>query len=241
MKLKAAAVCFLVLVTTTSGAQTAHPTKKAALSKPEARTAATTSAPAPVPVPFVCPDVEAKQSCNSYEELVRAKDGGLQDDNDDRYICFRKHTDEFFVLAVSPAQFEKTWNEKYRKMMVDPSATVDGAGYADSYKDGVENEHILPAFYFSGLWRPSFGDAVFFTATEFNFEKINEKESPSTVSINSGQVSVTYKYQNPMKQDIVYTLTIQRSTGRFVEAYQKASEQIPFSQDTGRCVYQKPQ
>jgi hypothetical protein len=187
---------------------------------------------------FVCPDSEAKLSCKSYEELVKAKDQSLPSVSDERYVCFRKSADEFFVIAFSAPRFEKIWNEKYKTVMTDPSATLDGTGYADSFKNGVESPQLLPSFFFTGTWRP-YNDGIF-SASALDFEAIDFKRDPhSALDINRSQFSVSYKYKNTTKQDVIYKLTIQRSTGRFIESFHNAIGQETLSQNTGRCVYQK--
>lgn len=228
---QAAVVFLLVLLTVTSSSQTTNLQKKAALKKPAAKSAT----PRPV---FTCPDPEAKQGCKSYEELARAKDSGLPGKFDERYVCFRKNADEFFVVAYSTPLFQPTWNEKYKKAIVDPSATSEGSGFASTYVNGVDDSHTMPAFFFEGTWRP-YEDGLF-SASKFNFEDIKTTDDPhSSMYINRGQLSITYRYQNALDAGVVYSLTIQRSTGRFVESFQKLSEKVPFLQSTGRCTYQK--
>ena len=223
-----AAVLVLALATATFGAQTPK-RQKAILNEPAA-----TAAPA-----FVCPDSEAKPSCTSYTELVRAKDKGLKATGDDRFVCFKKNKDEFFVIVFPPPQLPLTYNEKFKKMMVEPSATSVGAGYSTTFKDGVENEQIMPSFFFSGKWREIFGPS--FSADSFGIEETDTTHNGSTLTINESQFSATYKYKNLKNEDVIYSLTIQRSTGRFTESYQQTSEQFPSAQDTGRCIYQKAQ
>lgn len=187
---------------------------------------------------FTCPEPEAKQSCNSYVEMAKAKDSALPSKTDNRYVCFRRNVDQFFVVAFATPFFLPTWNEKYKKTMVDPSATNEGSGFASTFKDGVEDSRSMPSLFFSGTWRPY--DEGMFSATDLNFEKIKTTDEPlSSVYINYSQLSLTYNYQSSTNTDVIYSLTIQRSTGRFVESFQKKSEQTPFFEGTGRCIYQK--
>ena len=187
---------------------------------------------------FTCPEPEAKQSCNSYVELARAKDSGLPTKADDRYVCFRRNVDEFFVVGFGAPFFERSWNEKYKKMMIDPDATQEGSGFASTFKDGVDDSRVVPSLFFTGTWRPY--DDGMFSATDINFEKIKTiDDPPSSVYINQNQLSITYNYKNSTDADVIYILTIQRSTGRFVESFQKKSDKIVFLQGTGRCIYQK--
>jgi hypothetical protein len=183
---------------------------------------------------FACPDAEAKPACRSYQELLKAKDKSLPDS--DAYICFRKNVDQFFVLGLGTPYFPKHWDEDSKRMVSD-STPIEGFGYAQTYKDGVLDTATIPSFSFSGQWRwlQSFSESPYFTSTEFNFE--SQDQSDTGVSIRATQVSVEFKYKNKLDKTIRYSLAIQRSTGRFAESFRVEEEKIPFSENTGYCVY----
>jgi hypothetical protein len=121
---------------------------------------------------FVCPDAEAQQACKSYQELLKAKDTGLPSD---AYVCFRKKTDEFFVVHVLQPVFPKHWDEESKQMVTDESP-LRGFGYAQTYKDGVLDPKTMPALAFSGQWQPEslFSKSSVFTADTIYLTKLDK-------------------------------------------------------------------
>jgi hypothetical protein len=80
-----------------------------------------------------------------------------------------------------------------------------------------------------------FWDGTFISEV-INLEKQDEANPASSVVIDDSQIAIHQTYKNPLDKKISYTLTIQRSTGRFSENFLRESEQIPFAQDVGRCL-----
>lgn len=182
---------------------------------------------------FVCPDAEAQQGCKSYQELLKAKDKSLPDD---AYFCFRKKEDEFFAVRFNRPYFTKRWDEESKQMVPDETPH-SGIGYAQTYKDGVLDSTKMPTFNFSGQWRSmQWSESGIFISDTLNFKKQDENDHDVGVSIDETQINVVFKYQNPMDKTIRYTLTIQRSTGRFAESFRIEAEKIPFSESTGYCI-----
>lgn len=203
------------------------PTKAAA---PKARTRTT----------FECPDPEAKQACKSYEELLRAKDTSLPSDG---YVCFRKNADEFFVFSFTKPYFRKRWDAEEKQTVIDSDYTPSGAGSVRTYTNGIEDDNSMPSFFFSGKWQamPSFSakqaiDSAF-TSDTINFKKQSDDEKDVGISISDDQINVSYKYESKLGDTTVYTLAVQRSTGRFSESFQKDNEKLPFLQNLGYCIY----
>lgn len=187
---------------------------------------------------FICPDAEAKQACMSYRELLDAKDSGLIDELDDTYVCFRKSTDEFFVIAYSNPTFGKVWNPNLKRMVLDSTKRPEGSGYAESYKDGIEDSTVMPSIFFAGFWIPYPQPGGVFVSDEINFEKQKPGQA-SNVSVSQSQVYLQYEYQNISNEPMEYNLTIQRSTRRYSEHFQEKAKQIPILENTSRCVYHK--
>jgi hypothetical protein len=184
---------------------------------------------------FVCPDAEAQQPCKSYQELLKAKDTGLP--ASDSYICFRKRVDEFFVVHISKPYFQKHWDQDLKQMVADEAAHP-GSGYAQTYKDGVLDLNTMPSLFFSGQWQPiPDSESGFFVSDKINRTKQDENDPNVGVSIDETQVNVGYKYKNRFEKTIQYTLTIQRSTGRFAESFLEEAGKFPFSQGVGYCAY----
>jgi len=197
------------------------PPKKAAPKTPTAK-----------PV-FVCPDTEAQQACKSYQELLKARDSGLPATN--AYICFRKSADEFFVVTFNRPYFPKHWDKESKELVPDDSARR-GFGHAETYKDGVLDSTAMPSLSFSGEWLPLYPESGFFTSNKINGMDLDEKDPNVGVSIEDAQINIGYKYAYRAEKTITYTLTIQRSTGRFAESF-KEEGKFPFLEGTGYCVY----
>jgi len=184
---------------------------------------------------FVCPDPEAQQACKSYQELVKAKDEGLP--ASDAYICFRKNIDEFFVVSFFTPYFRKHWDQELKQMVADESQHP-GYGVAEVYKDGVLDLNTMPSLFFSGQWQSlPFSGSGYFVSDKINRKKQDENDPNVGVSIDESQVSVGYKYKNRFDKTTQYTLTIQRSTGRFAESFLVEADKVPFLERTGYCSY----
>ena len=197
-----------------------------------------TSAKKPRPRPlFECPDPEAKQACKSYEELLRAKDSGLPND-DYVYACFRKKTDAFFMLSFAGPSFQEHWDQDRKQMVADREYTPPGYGWARAYTNGIADSSDMPSLSFSGTWHaPIYKGAGTFISDYINFKEQNKEDKDVGVSIDDEQISVAYKYENKLEETIRYELVIQRSTGRFSETFQKVKQQIPIQENIGYCVY----
>jgi hypothetical protein len=184
---------------------------------------------------LVCPDAEAQQACRSYQELLKAKDTGLPADK--AYICFRKKVDEFFVVSFFTPYFRKHWDQELKQMVADQSQRP-GYGLAQTYKDGVLSLSVTPALVFSGQWQPiPYSESGIFVSDRINTMKQDQNDANVGVSIDESQVSIGYKYKNKNDKTTQYTLTIQRSTGRFTESFLEEAEKVPFLEGTGYCAY----
>jgi hypothetical protein len=182
---------------------------------------------------FVCPDADAQQACKSYEELLKANDSGILNQD---YVCFQKNQDKFFVVRFSKPHFSKKWDPDLKQMIVDSEAKSTGIGDVKSYKEGVQNLTMMPSLIFSGTWVPyPDPESGTFRADSVNFKK-KQDDDPVVVFIDESQFAIDgYKYQNTSGKTIIYNLTIQRSTGRFTEKFQDEPNNIPFSESSGHC------
>lgn len=216
-------VCFMVFVAACAG-QAASGAKKLTRKTPQ-------SAPSLV----ACPEPETQKACKSYEELVRAKDTGLPGH---AYVCFRKDSDEFFVISFTEPYFLKHWDRELKEVVIDTEQTRPGGEFARTYRNGVEDSSVPPSLFYRGRWSP-YGESGLFASEKINFKKQDENDPEVGVSIDENQLNVGYKYQNRFEKTITYSLTIQRSTGRFAESFRSESDKVPFSDSAGRCVFRK--
>ena len=219
--------CFLIALLVSTGLSQTGRVRKKAPPKPQ-----------PTPEPsFVCPEPAFEQGCRSYRELVAGKGKRLPDEN--YYVCFRKDVGEFFVISFSTPIYPLVWNETLHKSVLDPQATAAGFGVIESYQDGVQKDTAPPSVEFAGTWKSYGRDPGFFRADEINHQPNDPKDEVSLVNINDAQISAAYKYKSESDNSVVYSVTIQRSTGRFTESFRKEPEQGPMIENAGRCVYRK--
>lgn len=186
----------------------------------------------PVSPSFVCPDSESQKACKSYDELVKAKDDGLPSHG---YVCFRKNQDDVFVISFSKPVFRTHWNADSKKYSFDDQQKLYGFGSAQTYRDGVQDDSVMPSLSFDGTWTILAGSPMF-VSDQINFKSKDEKDKDVGVSIYDSQLIIVYKYQNKADKNMTYNLTIQRSTGRFSEHFQEEGEKLPFIEGTGRCI-----
>ena len=166
---------------------------------------------------FSCPDPTAKAACESYSEMLNAKDNDLSSEG---YVCFRPNIDEFFTVAFS-----------YPNLRPDHA----GIGWLKTYRNGVGDPTRMPYLMFTGYWT-TFGKIL--TSDEINGQR-EPDDHRGTVSVNDSVVTVwDYRYKNAGGDEVSYSLTIQRSTRRFAESYTMVKPQMPpLLEGTGRCIW----
>jgi hypothetical protein len=170
-----------------------------------------------------CPESKAQIACQSFWELVQAKDKSLPNNG---YACFRRGADEFFVVSFDRPYFAKHWDDK----------GIEGYGNVQSYQDGVLTSEVMQTLVFWGIWTPN-GAAFLSEGIQVAYKLGEQHNPPEYVSIDDTQFTLSLKYQNGADKTILYSLTIQRSTGRFTEAYSDKSEGASFLENSGRCTY----
>jgi hypothetical protein len=188
---------------------------------------------------FICPEPEAKQACQSYDELRKAKDPAAYLND---YVCFRRNTDEFFVVWFGKPHFKKKWNPERKQLVIENGETEQGLGFTETYANGVNNSRVLPNFSFSGTWVPTspYSDSsANFTSDKVNKRENDEKDKITGVYIDQYQFQAAFQYKNAVDETIDYVLTIQRSTGRFAENFTEEPKKVPFSENVGRCISAK--
>ncbi len=184
------------------------------------------------PATFTCPDTEARQACKSYEELLKANEAGL---SDAAYVCFRKNADEFFAISFLRPSFRKRWDADLKQLVLDGERTYPGYGSVWTYREGVQDPSMMPALSFSGTWIP-YDETGIFASEKVGFKKQDENDPDVGVYIDASQFNAGYTYENKLGNKVRYSLTIQRSTGRFAESFQVETEKVPFREDAGYCI-----
>jgi hypothetical protein len=183
---------------------------------------------------FHCPDTKAKQACDSFAELLKAKDSDIPASG---YACFRPEDDEFFVVEFTQPSFVWTIDPDTKKRTIPQGSKSIATGSMTSFRNGVTDSSVLPTFFFLGSWRPLWDNESVFASEQVNFQDAQAGEL-STITITGSQLSVNdYPYTNRSDKKVEYNLTLQRSTGRFSENYKYVGDSVPFLEHSGRCVW----
>jgi len=181
---------------------------------------------------FTCPDPDAGPACKSYSELLEAKDSGVLEG---AYACFRKQADQFFVIKFNEPYVRRVPDKNSNQLVIEPRQEQYGSGYFQTYDNGIAASDLMPNLVFSGSWREYLG-SMHFASHDINLEPTPEGQL-AVVVIDDTQLNIVrYKYKSATGLETEYSLTIQRSTGRFTESYRQGGE-VPFLESTGRCVY----
>jgi len=194
---------------------------------------------------FPCPT--HSPGCDSYEELLNAKDPSIASP-EVRYACFRDASDEFFVIkAVDPLLLPSLW-WKWNPTLATyvPNFAADSSEVSlevATFSNGVEDDSRMPYIYAQGKWLPMFGNGLHFFGSSRRYDSKTSKWIPNrdaTASVDDSQVSVELKYDSQTNKKVEYSLTMQRSTKRFKEAFNVIGDPKADFDNTGRCVEVKP-
>ena len=187
--------------------------------------AQTASRPAATDNTLDCTTVDSSPGCNSFNEMVLKKDKELLDalnGVDITYACFEKSRDSFVMIAVQPAE-----EYRYQKTRAPSLVTQSGWMFFQRYNDGVSEGLRLIV----GAWTKGPAVPEYFSADSSNKE--------ATASFTEDEVTVGFSYENLGKTKTDYTMSIRRSTLRFLETYRFPSENnktTNSSTDTGHCA-----
>lgn len=181
---------------------------------------------------FDCPVSSA--GCASYQELVKAGDEAVI--TDVRYVCFRQFSDEFFVVkAHEPMLYPWSWykwNPKQAEYELKPDQQSPGWVQLQTFQNGVASDSTMPNMFVYGKWMTLFR-ALYYAAT---LRSVAGKEVPGSLTIDSSQLAISKTYPAQTGKRVTYSLTVQRSTKRFVEQFSvQNSPKEAFSYE-GRCV-----
>ncbi len=186
---------------------------------------------------FTCPDSFAAEACKSFEELYRAGDEGVYVEaasvsKNTGYVCFRRGSDEFFVIWLTQPSFLKHLDGETHKLVPNDDATDSGLGHIYAFAHGIEDFSLQPSFYFLGIWSEPL--APTFEAMKIDGQEISDPDHFG-FAVDPYQFSAARRYKNRAGKDIDYKLVIQRSTGRFSESFTEDSAKFPFLETNGRC------
>jgi hypothetical protein len=183
-----------------------------------------------------CPDAIYQKACDSYAELLKAKDDGVRinvGQGGVALVCFRKDADSFFVFRLGGPLWTKGHFDADKKTYLpDHDAVSWQVGTVVEFVDGISQNRTMHLQVFSGDW--SLPDDPTFVADKINLQATDN--NLSSLAVDRRQVSGTLRYKNALNKNMDYGLVIQRSTGRFTETYTQEGEQIPTLEQQGRCI-----
>lgn len=184
---------------------------------------------------FSCPTTSA--GCNSYEELLKAKDASITSGLV-HYVCFQDSIDEFFVIEyvdpyLSPRRLYK-WNSMLTEYELNPDVSIiPGIVIITSFKDGVENDSVMPRAFAYGMWKIANG------VLTFNASLLN-KSTNFSINMDNNQILFFDKYKSVSGRNVNYTFAIQLSTKRFSEQYKFENDSKNNFDTSGRCIGVSP-
>jgi hypothetical protein len=139
------------------------------------------------------------------------------------YVCFRPNDDAFLIFHVeAPTQYSWQWEK-----------LDGGAG---------ERQHALPAlaeFRDGVLYRTTLGIGYWYRfgpgkEPTFKSEPDERLKETAAVFMDDTEIFVDHPFKNQNGGTTQYSLTIRRSTGRFVETF--AGENAPITTHSGTCL-----
>jgi hypothetical protein len=197
---------------------------------------------------FVCPDSSEKRACDSYSELVQARDKGVTD-SDVKYVCFRDYSDEFFVMQLSepflsPWQWYE-WNKtvaRYTLKTYPQLPKLQTYSLIQTYSGGVGDDSKMPSLFVLGTLTyvgPEDNGVFVFRAqpTRLDARTKQQVSDPDTVFvINTDRAEFSQKYVSVAKKKVQYSLLVQLSTKRFRESFNFPDDPKSSLEGSGRCI-----
>ena len=188
--------------------------------------------PFPSALPADCKAVESVSACKSFNEMLEKQDPDIlkfvTDKSRTTYACFETDRDAFIMVSFAKPM-EHAWHlDKQSNVWL----TQRGNFTLNQYSNGVYDRGrvALP------MWT-RFGSEDEHPTAETAESKVpaGANARVADVSIDEGEVTVSYSFENIQNTVTDYLLQIRRSTRRFVETYgvKGAKSQV---NDTGYCA-----
>jgi hypothetical protein len=189
---------------------------------------------------------ETAVACRSFRELLRASDPDLIDilgRLGEVYVCYRPDEDSFFTLYFADP-YQRGWRKSEESDMdlfkLPRGYLVQLADLGVNYYEkgvAVENNHI-EGF---GQWSYLVLDKDLPWEQLTKVAVSNAKMTPlggrdEGPEVDDSLVKVTESYKNRKSEDVQHILQIQRSTGRYTEAFIKRATGETFLDYSGQCL-----
>ncbi len=147
-----------------------------------------------------CPQTAATTACNSFKQLVDARDESILRSLDPLYIsyvCFHENEDVFFTLRVAP--------------LLDGFVNYPTALFFSGYQDGVS---ALSRFV-QGMWTRD----IDLKESIFKSDGVPYNKATDKAEIDGIEVFLQYAFENQAGSSTTQTVRIRRSTGRFIQSF----------------------
>lgn len=180
-----------------------------------------------------CPDQNATVACNSFREVLIARDQDLMDDMGTKahfYACFEPKTDVFFEVYFSEPEHD-LWSDDAPEHMNagrrEP-LTQGGSAGVIFYKNGVWNEEMSHHNMADWQFRPS----------RESEEGTSETSTFDGKNIHIARTKLIYvdKYKNQAGTETEHEIDLQLQTGRYVESYSDVTSGKTVEESSGRCL-----
>jgi hypothetical protein len=176
------------------------------------RTAERATVAKPATQKLSCPQPGAAAACNSFTQLVEARDESiLRSLEPISYVCFHENEDIFFTLRVAP--------------LLEGFANYPTAMFFSEYRDGVSD---LGAFV-QGMWTRD----IELKESIFKSSGAPSNKATDKAEIDGLEVFLQYAFKNQLGSSTTHTVQIRRSTGRFTESISSPGGRQTYS---GSCA-----
>lgn len=192
------------------------------LAQAQQKTAEKLRAPTKPKTPTVnCSEAQTSKACRSFKQLLEAHDNDILDtlSSPTSYVCFRPSEDAFLIFRVR-APYRDLWKQPDDHV----GETQPSSETLTEYRDGVLYNVVAGLGYW---WRSSPDGEPEFTLQNSRIEGL-------MLAIFPTEISIDYPFKKQNGGTTHYSLTIRRSTGRFIETF--AGENTPITTHSGTCL-----
>ena len=168
-----------------------------------------------------CSDATTQKACRSFKQLVDAHDADILDriSAPPLYVCFRPDEDSFLMIS-----FREPRKYLWKQAKDSTDETQLAFLRVDEYRDGVSRSFKTA----DGVWRR-------YRADTQPFMEIDMKDGfKGTVSEN--ELVISYPFKNQEGGMTQHSLSLRRSTGRFMESFTIVPSTNSFATASGSCL-----
>jgi hypothetical protein len=195
------------------------------MAQAQQKTAAKPQPPTKPKIPSVnCSEAQTSKACSSFKQLLEAHDKDILDSlsSPTSYVCFRPNEDAFLIFhedAPGPYRWQKLDEGAGERQL--------GVPVLAEFRNGVV---YRVTYGFGSYWFRSSPDSE----PSFKSRSDEQFNDGATILIDDTEISISHPFKNQNGGTTQYSLTIRRSTGRFMETF--ASENTPITTYSGTCL-----